>query len=144
MRALNRAWPALPLGLLLLAAIVVVIGVVAAPAPTDTRRVEDAVHDLARAVRETRGEDACALLTPAARRVVAARTGTLSCAATLRSFGLGVDAAALEASRVTGVTVTGDRAMVAREQLLQPDGTPFGRGVALQRDADGWLVAGLG
>jgi phage tail tape-measure protein len=140
---IDRGWPAAPLLVLALAAVVVVVGIAAAPAPTDRQRVGEALHDVARAVQERRGEDACALLTPHAQQAVAARTGTLDCADTVRTFGLGVDAAALEAAQVTGVSVAGTRATVARGQLLQPDGTPFGKGAVLERAGDGWRLVAL-
>lgn len=143
-RALDHAWPALALIALGLAALVAVIGVIAAPARPEVERIDDAVETLARAVQERRGEDACAALTPAARRIVAARLGTLDCAATIRSFGLGIDAGRLRAARVVGARVDGDRALVAREQLVLPDGAPFGGAVTLERRGGAWQVARLG
>jgi len=122
---------------------VALVGIVAAPGPTDAQRVEDAVHDFAAALQERRGGDACALLTPAAQQAAAARTGTLDCASTVRSFGLGVDAGPLRAARVVGVSVVGDRATIAREQLLVPDGKPFGAAITLERIDGRWRIAAL-
>lgn len=142
-RPLAGTWPVLPLLLLALAALVALAGIVAAPGPTDARRIGDTVHDFAAAVQERRGEDACALLTSTAQAATAARTGTLDCAATVRSFGFGLDAASLRAARVVGVTVVGDRAAITGEQLLGPDGKPFGRAIALERSDGRWRVAAL-
>ena len=142
-RGLRGWWPALPLALLALAAVVVVAGVPAAPAPTAQQEVGDTIHDFALALEQDRGEDACAHLTPEGRRTVAARTGTLDCPTTLRTFGIGLDPAALAAAHLTGVTVTGDKAVVARRQLLQPDGTPVGGGIVLVRAGAGWRILGL-
>ncbi len=142
-RPLAGTWPVLPLLLLALAALVAVVGILAAPSPTDARRIGDTVHDFAAALQERRGEAACALLTPTAQAATAARTGTLGCAATVRSFGLGFNAASLRATRVVGVTVVGDRAAITGEQILGPDGKPFGRAIALERIDDRWRVAAL-
>ncbi len=140
---LDRAWPALPLIFLAIAAVVALIGILAAPRPTEAERIADAVHDFAAAVQERRGEDACALLTPAARATAAARTGTLDCAATVRSFGLGLDAGPLRAARVVGVAVMGDRATIARDQLLVPDGKPFGLTITLERIDGAWRITAV-
>ena len=142
-RPLAGTWPVLPLLLLALAALVAVVGIVAAPRPTDVQRVGETVRDFAGALQERRGEDTCALLTPTAQQAAAARTGTLDCAATVRSFGLGVDAGPLRAARVVGVTVVGERATIAREQLLVPDGKPFGAAIALERIDGRWRIAAL-
>ncbi len=142
-RAVDRAWPALPLIALGLAVVVAVVGVLAAPREGDLARIDDAVHDFARAVQEQRGEDACALLTPAARRAVAQRLGTVGCAGTVRSFGIGLDAGRLRVATVREATITGDRAGVAREQLVLPDGAPYRGGLTLERAGGGWLLATL-
>ena len=142
-RPLAGTWPVLPLLLLAVAVVVAMIGIAAAPRPTDARRIGETVRSFAGALQERRGEDACALLTPTAQQAAAARTGTLSCAATVRSFGLGVDAGPLRAARVVGVTVLGDRATVAREQLLVPDGEPFGAAITLERIDGLWRIAAL-
>lgn len=140
---LDRAWPGLPLLFLALAAVVALVGIIAAPTPTDAERIEGTLHDFAGALQERRGEDACALLTPAAQRTATARTGTLDCPATARSFGLGIDPAPLRTARVTGVQVAGGRATIAREQLLVSDGEPFG-GVTTLEHIDGrWRIATL-
>lgn len=142
-RPIDRAWPALPLLALLIAAIVAVIGTAAAPRATDADRIADAVNDFAQAAQERRGADACALLTPAGQQATAARTGTLDCAGTLRSFGPGFDAGRLRVARVVGVEVTGDRATIARDQLLVPDGKPFGRTITLERIDGDWRIAAV-
>ncbi|MDQ3632253.1 MAG: hypothetical protein M3417_13475 [Actinomycetota bacterium] len=140
-RPIDRAWPALPLLTLMIAALVAVIGIVAAPRATDADRIADTVEDFAQAAQERRGADACALLTPAAQQATAARTGTLSCAETIRSFGVGFDSGALRVARIVAVSVTGDRATIARDQLLAPDGKPFGRALALERIDGAWRIA---
>jgi len=122
---------------------VALVGVIAAPRPSEADRIAEAVQGFALAAQERRGEDACGLLTPRARQAVAARTGTLDCATTIRSFGFGIDAAALRAARIAGVRVVGSRATIASEQLLQPDGSPFDRGLALERTGDDWRIAEL-
>lgn len=111
-RPIDGAWPALPLLTLAIAAIVAVLGIVAAPQPTDADRIADTVEDFAQAVQERRGADACALLTPAARQATAARTGTLSCAEFVRSFGFGFNAGTLRVARVVDVDIAGDRATI--------------------------------
>lgn len=143
-RPIDRAWPALPLLALVVAVIVAVIGIVAAPRATDAGRIADAVKEFARAAQERRGPDACARLTPTAQQAVAARTGTLDCAATVRSFGVGFDAGQLRVARIVEVEVAGDRATIARDQVLVPDGKPFGRALALERIDGEWRVAAVG
>jgi len=140
---LDRAWPRLPLLFLALAVVVALIGIVAAPTPTDAERIEDTLHDFAAALQERRGEDACALLTPAVQQAATARTGTLDCPGTARSFGLGIDPARLRVARVAGVQVADDRATIAREQLLVPDGEPFGGVTTLERIDGRWRIATL-
>lgn len=142
-RAVDRAWPALPLIALGLAVVVALVGILAAPRATDLQRIDDAVGDFAGAVAERRGEDACALLTPAAQQAVAARLGTVDCAGTVRSFGLGFDAGRLRVATVRDATVTGNRASVAREQLVLPDGAPYRGGLTLERAGDRWRLATL-
>lgn len=142
-RPIDRAWPALPLLALVLAAIVAVVGTVAAPRPSDADRIAAAVEDFAQAAQERRGADACALLTRAAQQATAARTGTLDCEQTLRSFGPGFNAGALRVARVVAVQVTGDRATIARDQLLAPDGTVFGATITLERIDGGWRIAAV-
>lgn len=141
--ATARAWPALPLALLALAALVALAGVLAAPAPSPTDRMADAVQDFGAAVQELRGEAACADLTPAARRAVAARTGTLDCATTIRSFGFGIDPGPLREAAITHAQVTGTRATVTGQELLA-HGRPYGRPLTLERLGGRWLIAALG
>jgi len=140
---LDRAWPGLPLLFLALAVVVALVGIVAAPTPTDAERIEGTLHDFAAALQERRGEDACALLTPAVQQATTARTGTLGCPATVRSFGLGIDPAPLRVARVAGVQVMGDRATIGRDQLLVPDGEPFGGATTLERIDGRWRIATL-
>lgn len=139
-RPIDRAWPALPLIALALAAVVAVVGVLAAPRETEVQRIDDTVSAFARAAQEKRGEDACALLTPDAQRTVAARLGTLTCAETVRSFGVGFDTARLRVAKVVAATVTGQGAIVARDQLVLADGAPFGGGVVLVRTGERWRI----
>ncbi len=143
-RPIDGAWPALPLLTLAIAAIVAVLGIVAAPQPTDADRIADTVEDFAQAVQERRGADACALLTPAARQATAARTGTLSCAEFVRSFGFGFNAGTLRVARVVDVDIAGDRATIPRDRLLVPGGKPFGRALALERIDGAWRIAAAG
>ncbi len=142
-RAVDRAWPALPLAALGVAALVAVVGVVAAPQPSETARIVGTVHDFAAAVQEKRGEDACALLTPAGRQAVTAQVGTLGCAATIRSFGYGIDPGVLRVARVTGGQIAGDRATIPRAQLLAPGGRPVGRTITLERIGGEWRIAAV-
>ena len=137
----DRAWPALPLALVVLAALVAVVGVVAAPEPTSKERIGTTVEAFARAVQERRGEDACRRLTPAAREAAAARVGTLGCAETIRSFDIGLDAAALRAARLTAVRVTGERATIPPGGLGAPGGRPLGRTITLERSLGIWRIA---
>lgn len=139
----RRLWPALPLLALGLALVVVVVGVVAAPRPSEADRIAETVEGFARAVQERRGEDACARLTPDGRQAVARRLGTLGCAATIRSFGYGIDAGPLRVARVVDVAISGDRATIAREQLLVPDGKSYGRAITLERVAGDWRIAAI-
>lgn len=143
MRAVDRAWPALPLALLALAVLVALVGVVAAPRPSDTERIAEVVEDFGAAVQERRGEDACGLLTPGAQAEQAARLGTLDCAATIRSFGTGVNGAQLRLTRVLSARITGDRAAVPRDQLLVPNGKPFGSTVQLARVDGEWRIVSV-
>lgn len=146
MRALaliDRAWPALPLALLALTALVAGVGVLAAPAPTEPERIAGTVRHFAAAVQERRGADACADLTPAARQAVAARVGTLDCAATIGSFGFGLDAGPLRSARVSGAQITGDRATVTGQQLLA-GGVPYGTPVTFERLRGRWHIASVG
>ncbi len=136
-------WPTLPLGALGLTVVVALAGVVAAPRPSDADRIAETVKDFAAAVQERRGEDACALLTPAGRQAVATRLGTLDCAATIRSFGFGIDAGPLRVARVGEVAVAGDRATIARDQLRGPDGKPYGRTITLERRGGTWRIAAI-
>ncbi len=140
-RPIDRAWPALPLLALVLAALVAVIGVLAAPEEREVDRIGEAVHDFARAAQERRGEDACALLTPSARQVIAARLGTLTCAETVRSFGVGLDTRRLALAEVVGAAVVGEQATVATQQLVLPGNEAFGRGVRLERSGGSWRIA---
>ncbi len=140
-RPVDRAWPALPLSALGVATLVALVGVAAAPQPSETDRIADTVKDFAAAVQEQRGEDACALLTPAGRQAVTARLGTLGCAATIRSFGFGIDPGVLRVARVAGVQIVGDRATIPRAQLIVPGGKPFGRTIALERVDGEWRIA---
>lgn len=142
-RPLAGTWPVLPLLLLALAVVVALVGIVAAPTPTDAERIGDTVHDFAGALQERRGEDACALLTPVAQQAASARMGTLGCAATVRSFGLGIDGGRLRGAHLVGVEVAGDRATIPREQLRVPDGAPFGGAITLERTDGRWRIATL-
>ena len=139
-RPIDRAWPALPLFALALAVVAALIGVLAAPKETDVDRIAGTVQDFARAAQERRGEDACALLTPDGQTTIAARLGTLSCAETVRSFGVGFDAARLRGARVVGASLAGNGAIVSREQLVLPGIVPFGGGVVLVRAGSGWRI----
>ena len=140
-RPVDRAWPALPLAALGVATLVALVGIVAAPQPSETDRIADTVEDFAAAVQEKRGEDACALLTPKGQQATAARLGTLGCAETIRSFGFGLDPGALRAARVASVQIVGDRATIPRAQLIVPGGKPFGRTIALERIDSEWRIA---
>lgn len=144
MRSLiDRAWPLAPLGLLGLALLVVVIGMLAAPAESARDRIADTVEDFAAAVDERRGEDACALLTPAAARATADSIGTLDCATVVRSFGYAVDTGPLRVATIREVEVSGAKATIAPDQLIVPGGKPFGPGITLKRVGDQWRVAGF-
>lgn len=142
-RLVDRAWPALPLALVALTALVAVVGVLAAPEPTETERIADVVEDFGAAVQERRGADACALLTPGARAQQAARLGTLDCAATVGSFGTGVNGGQLRLARVISARISGDRATIARDQLRVPNGEPFGSTVELERVAGEWRIVSV-
>lgn len=139
----DRSWPLVPLGLLALALLVAVVGIAAAPAASEQDQITTTVQDFAAAVDERRGEDACALLTPAAARRTAASIGTLSCATVVRSFGYAGDTRALRAAKLRGVEVRGDRATVAPDQLIVPGGRPFGPGISLRRIDGAWRVSGF-
>ncbi len=139
----RRLWPLAPLALLALAAVIVVVGLLAAPAESAQDRIADTVHDFAAAVDERRGEDACALLTPAAARATAASIGTLDCATVVRSFGYAVDTGPLRVADVRRVDVNGDKATIAASELIVPGGKPFGPGIALERVGREWRVAGF-
>ena len=142
-RLIDRAWPLAPLALLALAAAIVVVGLLAAPAESTRDQIADAVHDFAAAVDERRGEDACALLTPAATRATAASIGTLDCATVVRSFGYAVDTGPLRVADVRRVEVRGEKATIAPDELTVPGGKPFGPGIALERVGGAWRVAGF-
>lgn len=115
----------------------------AAPGRSAADQVTDTLDRFSAALAERRGEDACADLTRAARRGVEQRTGTLDCAATLRTFGLGLDASALRAGRIVRVTVAGTRAVIEARDLLAPSGRPVGPRVTFERDGDEWRIATL-
>ncbi len=138
-----RLWPALPLLALALTVLVAIVGVVAAPGTPEVERLDDAVHDVATAVAEQRGADACALMTPATQAAVAARIGTLACPAVIRSFGAGFPADRLRTATVRGATITGDRATVATDQVVVPDGAPYGAPLQLERTGGSWRLAAL-
>lgn len=121
----------------------VAIGLLAAPAPTPAARIATTVEDFAAAVDERRGEDACALLTPAAALEVARSIGTLDCAQTIRSFGYRLNTAPLRVATVRRADVTGAKATIAPDQLIVPGGRTFGPGIALERIDGDWRVAGF-
>lgn len=139
----RRAWPLAPLALLALAVVIVVVGLIAAPAESTQDQIADTVEDFAAAVDERRGEDTCALLTPAAARATAASIGTLDCATVVRSFGYAVDTGPLRVAEVRQVEVRGEKATIAPAALIVPGGKPFGPGIALERVGDEWRVAGF-
>ncbi|MBA2348309.1 MAG: hypothetical protein H0V81_08435 [Solirubrobacterales bacterium] len=142
-RLIDRAWPLAPLGLLGLALVIVVIGLLAAPAETPQDRIAGTVEDFAAAVDERRGEDACALLTPAAAKATADSIGTLGCATVVRSFGFAVDTGPLRVATILRADVNGTKATIPADQLIVPGGKPFGPGIALERVDGQWRVAGF-
>ena len=79
--------------------------------------------------------------TPAAREAASARVGTLGCAETIRSFDIGLDAAALRAARLTAVRVAGERATIPPGGLVAPGGRPLGRTITLERSLGIWRIA---
>ncbi len=140
---LSRAWPLVPIALVGVALAIVVVGVLTAPAETPRERIAETVEAFAAAVDERRGEDACALLTPAAERATAASIGTVDCATVVRSFGYAVDTGPLRVATILRADVVGEKATIAPDQLIVPGGKPFGPGLALERVGDEWRVAGF-
>jgi hypothetical protein len=119
------------------------VGLLAAPEPSPTARIATTIKDFAAAVDERRGEDACALLTPAAAAAVARSIGTLDCAQTIRAFGYRLNTAPLRVAAVRRADVVGATARIAPDQLNVPGGRTFGPGVALKRVGGDWRVAGF-
>src|SRR5438067_3741844 len=64
---IDRLWPWGPIALVGLALLIGLNSIAKQPPKSDTDVIADVVHKFGKAVEDKRGEDACALLTPAAQ-----------------------------------------------------------------------------
>jgi hypothetical protein len=137
----DRAWPRVPLALLGLSAVILVVALIVSPAPSDRVQIDDVVHHFGQAAADRRGDAACALLGPVARRQVVAPVPTESCTDYVQTFGVGFDAGAVAHATIRQVQIVGSRAAIPRSGLVDAQGDALGLSLGLERDGDGWRIA---
>lgn len=142
-RWVDRLWPWGPIVLVALAVLTGLNSIANRPAPSDTDQIADVVHDFGKAVDDKRGEEACALLTPAARRQLVAEVPTVTCPVAVRSFGLGFDPRALGDASIRAITVHGTTGIIRRADLVTANDVSIGLELTFAKTDGHWRISGL-
>lgn len=140
---IDRLWPWGPIALVVLAVLTGLNSIAHQPAKSDTDHIGDLVHDFGKAVDDRRGEDACAMLTPAAQQQLVAQVPTVTCPVAVRSFSLGFDPAALGEASIKAITVRGTAGVIRRTDLTNAAGISLGLGLTFRKTGGRWLISGL-
>jgi hypothetical protein len=141
---IDRLWPWGPIVLVVLAVLTGLNSIANRPPPSDTDRIADVIRDFGKAVDDRRGEDACALLTPAAQRELVAEVPTVTCPVAVRSFGLGFDPRALGDASIRAITVQGTTGIIRRADLTTAGGVAIGLEPRFAKVGGDWKIAALG
>ncbi len=154
---MRRMWPS---GVVRALATVALVAVAAGcgGSTSDTDKVKASVSDFLTAVADDKGASACALLTDSAIQELNSAAFLLrapaSCADAIEGFNRQLSSdekKALKSAEVNRVTITGDKAIVADNDLLLEAGGEAGlfrnndpRPLALERIGGDWKISSLG
>ncbi|WP_205695917.1 hypothetical protein [Conexibacter sp. SYSU D00693] len=126
---IDRTWPWLPVGLVVLAAIVLVGSYANAKGPTAVEQAQDVAEDFGAAAAASDGEALCDAMTPAFRKRLVGGITKLPCSEVARNFGVGVPGAQLrdaprQLPKVAGQVAVVDQPTIGvRLVLLRREGT---------------------
>ncbi|MGI9023062.1 MAG: hypothetical protein ACR2HV_07515 [Acidimicrobiales bacterium] len=142
----------------LLAAVVAIVVAGCGGSTSDSDKAKSTVTEFFEAVANGKGDTACALLTDSAIKELNSAAFLLrapaSCAEAIETFNRQLssdDKKSLKSAKVNRVTVTGDRATVADNDIVLTSGGEAGlfrnndpRPVALEKIGSDWKISSLG